>query len=119
MNIPAHEIQLGTPKVDGRYVVFFQCESHQAAEWVEPVIMTYAGNRWHLQGRKVLGWIGPLPVMKVADLDRSRGETITVPIKQPLKPVRRKAADENPYEAIREIMKPGFGETSPNPEYDL
>ena len=67
----ASDIQHGNPQIEGRYVVFVQCQAAQAKAWVEPTIMTWAGDRWHstfIAQRNVLGWIGPLPVMKVADL---------------------------------------------------
>lgn len=62
------EISTGSPKVEGRYVVFIQCDPAGAREWVEPVIMTWSSSKWHTTflKRKICGWIGPLPVMKVS-----------------------------------------------------
>lgn len=64
--------QIGNPSAEGRYVVFIRCEAPQAKAWVEPVIMPWHGGRWHstfVSPRKVLGWIGPLPVLKVEDIE--------------------------------------------------
>jgi hypothetical protein len=67
----AADIRTGKPGVDGRYVVFVQCAAVQARDWVEPVIMTWAGERWHTTFAKpnIRGWLGPIPVMKVADIE--------------------------------------------------
>lgn len=55
------EIQTSKPTVEGRYVVYIQCASYQVCDWCEPIIATWAGNRWHTH-HGVFGWIGPLPV---------------------------------------------------------
>lgn len=65
------DINTGKPMIEGRYVAFVRCEAAQAQAWVEPIIMTWAGEHWHttfIGQRRVLGWIGPLPVMKAIDL---------------------------------------------------
>lgn len=70
MNL-ASEIKTGTPQVEGRYVAFVRCQASQAREWVEPIIMTWHGGHWHttfIAQRRVIGWIGPLPVLKVEDI---------------------------------------------------
>lgn len=54
------EISVGQPLIEGRYVVFVQCASHQISEWCEPAIATWQGGRWHFS-EPVYGWIGPLP----------------------------------------------------------
>lgn len=67
----AGAIQTGSPKLDGRYVAFIQCDAAQAREWVEPVIMTYSNGKWHTTflKNKIVGWLGPIPPMKVADIE--------------------------------------------------
>lgn len=70
MNL-ATMVQSGKPQTDGRYVVFVQCDVAAAKAWVEPLIMAWSGERWHttyIANRRILGWIGPLPVLKVDDL---------------------------------------------------
>lgn len=65
-------VENGTPKHEGRYVAFLQCQAVQAQDWVEPIIMAWHGGRWHttfIANRRIIGWIGPLPVLKVKDLD--------------------------------------------------
>ncbi len=64
------DIRTGKPKVEGRYVVFIQCAAVQARDWVEPIILTWASDRWHTAyaAHKIIGWLGPIPVMKVADI---------------------------------------------------
>jgi len=62
----------GDPIIDGRYVAFIRCEASQAKAWVEPVIMTWHDRRWHstfIPQRRVIGWLGPLPVLKVEDIE--------------------------------------------------
>jgi hypothetical protein len=61
------EISVGQPQVEGRYVVFMQCASHQVRHCTEPHIATWHGGKWHAR-YDVLGWIGPLPVMRVHEL---------------------------------------------------
>lgn len=56
------EIQVGTPPVDGRYVVWTPCKALQIREWCEPSIASFHGGRWHSY-EPVWGWIGPLPVV--------------------------------------------------------
>ena len=70
------DIQLDPPRAEGRYLVFTQCAASQAREWVEPSVDVWHGGRWH-SGREVLGWVGPIPALKVADLARERGERVT------------------------------------------
>lgn len=67
----AADIKAGKPSAEGRYVVFIQCEVAAARDWVEPVIMTWAGGKWHTTflKPKIIGWLGPIPVMKVADIE--------------------------------------------------
>lgn len=70
------DIQTGNPKAEGRYVAFIRCQAAAAADWIEPALMTWSGGRWHssfLPQRAVLGWIGPLPVLKVSDLQSFPG----------------------------------------------
>lgn len=65
-------VQHGTPKAEGRYVVFVRCQAGAASDWVEPLIMAWSGGRWHttfIGDRRILGWLGPLPVLKVTDID--------------------------------------------------
>lgn len=65
------QIRTGDPVVEARYVAFIRCEASQGKAWVEPIIMVWATGRWHssfIPQRRVLGWIGPLPVLKVADI---------------------------------------------------
>lgn len=65
-------VQTGTPTVEARYVAFVRCSAAQARDWVEPLIMTWHGGRWHttfINQRRIIGWLGPLPVLKVADID--------------------------------------------------
>lgn len=66
----AADIRTGAPKADGRYVVFIQCAAAQARDWVEPVIMPWASGKWHTTflKPKIIGWLGPIPVMKVVDI---------------------------------------------------
>jgi len=66
--VNAANIKTGNPKIEGRYVALVQITAHQASEWVEPVILTWASGRWHTWHRGIVGWIGPIPVMKVADI---------------------------------------------------
>lgn len=69
-------INTGNPIIDARYVALIRCEASQAGDWVEPVIMAWAGGKWHttfIPRRKVLGWIGPLPVLKVDDMPHDIG----------------------------------------------
>lgn len=64
--------ETGKPPKEGRYVAFVRCEAMAAKAWVEPIIVTWCGGRWQsslIAQRRVLGWIGPLPVLKVDDLD--------------------------------------------------
>jgi hypothetical protein len=56
------EIQVGTPPVEGRYVVWTPCKALQIREWCEPSIASFHGGRWHSY-EPVWGWIGPLPVV--------------------------------------------------------
>lgn len=56
------EVQVGTPPVDGRYVVYTPCKALQIREWCEPSIATWQGGRWHAY-EPVWGWVGPLPVV--------------------------------------------------------
>ena len=68
----AGKVQRGTPTADGRYVVFVRCQAASARDWVEPLIMTWANGRWHtsfLPVTRIIGWIGPLPALKVSDID--------------------------------------------------
>jgi hypothetical protein len=64
------DIQTGKPKLDGRYVVLVRCTAQAARDWVEPLIMTWHSGRWHTSNlsAKIVGWLGPIPVMKVADI---------------------------------------------------
>lgn len=55
------KIQVGKPLVNGRYVVFVRCASHQVKDWCEPEIATWHDGLWH-HGKHVHGWIGPLPL---------------------------------------------------------
>jgi hypothetical protein len=56
------EIQVGTPPVEGRYVVWTPCRALQVREWCEPSIASFHDGRWHAY-EPVWGWIGPLPVV--------------------------------------------------------
>jgi hypothetical protein len=56
------EIQVGTPPVEGRYVVWTPCKALQVREWCEPSIASFHDGRWHAY-EPVWGWIGPLPVV--------------------------------------------------------
>lgn len=70
MNL-ATEIKTGTPQAEGRYVAFVRCQVAAAREWVEPIVMAWHGGRWHtsmISQRRIIGWLGPLPVLKVDDL---------------------------------------------------
>jgi len=60
-------IQTGQPLVEGRYVVFMQCQSHQVRDYVEPHVASWHDGRWNAR-HDVLGWIGPLPVLRVHEL---------------------------------------------------
>lgn len=67
----AAQIKSGKPQVDGRYVAFVQCQAAAARDWIEPLIVTWANDRWHtsfIPVSRILGWMGPIPVLKVADL---------------------------------------------------
>lgn len=71
------DIKTGNPKVEGRYLTFLRCQAPQARHWVEPVILTWSGDRWHtsfIAQNSVLGWIGPIPVMKADDLEKPKME---------------------------------------------
>jgi hypothetical protein len=59
----------GNPIFDARYVVFVALEkAAPLGHFVEPLIAAWANGKWHTTDpRKVLGWIGPLPVLKVTD----------------------------------------------------
>jgi hypothetical protein len=57
------------PVEDGRYVAFVQCASGQVREWAEPIIATWQGGRWHC-GKRVYGWIGPIPPLKLEAFER-------------------------------------------------
>lgn len=61
----------GEPQAEGRYVAFIRCQAQGANEWVEPVIMTWQGGKWHtgMGQRRIVGWLGPLPVMKAMDIE--------------------------------------------------
>lgn len=60
------EPKTGDPVAEGRYLVFFACFKPAPRGWfVEPGIATWHGNRWHsVERRRVLGWIGPIPIFK-------------------------------------------------------
>ena len=67
----ASDVKSGHPVAEGRYVVFVRCQAAQARDWVEPIIMTWANDRWHstfIGDRRILGWLGPLPVLKADDI---------------------------------------------------
>lgn len=64
-------ISTGNPTADGRYVVFTRCQAATAREYCEPIIVTWAGGKWHF-GRRVYGWIGPLPICRALDLVEPR-----------------------------------------------
>lgn len=71
MNLATH-IQTGTPKADGRYVVFIRCQAAAARDWVEPIIMTWHSECWNtsfIPKHGIIGWLGPLPVLKVTDIE--------------------------------------------------
>jgi len=74
-------IERGAPKLDGRYVVFIQCNAMAARDWVEPVVMTWSAGKWHTEflKRKIIGWLGPLPVLKVDAIEEKRGEETQFP----------------------------------------
>lgn len=59
----------GNPLFDARYVVFVPLfKEAPNGHYVEPQIAAWSGNKWHMaDSRPVLGWIGPLPVLKVSD----------------------------------------------------
>lgn len=61
------EIRTGNPPVEGRYLVFVRCQGRGVSDWVEPVIDTWHGGRWH-GFRKVLGWFGPIPPLTSRDM---------------------------------------------------
>lgn len=63
-------IQTGTPPKDGRYVGFRRCDSYQAKDWCEPVIVTWEDQRWHCAFH-IFGWIGPIPLAPWKDLVNS------------------------------------------------
>lgn len=57
------------PVAEGRYVVFVPClKAAPNGLFVEPTIATWHGNKWHIaEKRPVVGWLGPLPVLKNSD----------------------------------------------------
>lgn len=57
-------LESGTPLVDGRYVVYVQCESMQIRSWCEAKLATWLGDRWDI-GVPVHAFIGLLPVVKM------------------------------------------------------
>lgn len=61
------EIRTGKPPIEGRYLIFCRCKGHAVGDWVEPLIDTWQGGRWH-GFRKVLGWFGPIPPMTTRDM---------------------------------------------------
>lgn len=58
------EISVGQPQADGRYVAFVRCKGVGVADFCEPIIATWHGERWH-ETREIFGWTGPIPVVKV------------------------------------------------------
>lgn len=65
--------QTGNPKTDGRYVVFCRCKAMSARDWVEPILLAWSNGAWvssfvNLSG--IIGWIGPLPVLKVDEIQK-------------------------------------------------
>jgi len=58
------DVKTGQPVAEGRYIGFKRIKP--TPEWCEPYLVTWAGGKWH--GDAPLGWIGPLPVVRVVDL---------------------------------------------------
>lgn len=64
------KIETGTPPIEGRYVVFV--EGDRSNGYCEPLLVTWHGGKWH-SWRKVLGWSGPVPVMRAEFLTEMHG----------------------------------------------
>lgn len=65
------KLQTGQPTVEGRYVGFIR--SRTSPDWCEPIFATWHGERWHSYDIP-LAWIGPVPVVSVAEISLLMGE---------------------------------------------
>lgn len=65
------KIETGKPAIDGLYLVFVPAV---VREWLEPQIAMWHKGAWHFRHSTqkydcdVLGWSGPIPVMKAQPL---------------------------------------------------
>ena len=74
----ADDIQTGNPKLDGRYLAFFQCRAAACADWVEPVIMAWSKGKWETTfgvTSHIIGWI-KIPVVKLAEIKPARSDAV-------------------------------------------